>query len=114
MKRIFKNTINIGVIGIALAFSAGCSKYVDKQPLDQLTDNNFWISENNVEAFCWGFYNDVVIGYSNGWGFGRFYFSSFSDDQANTTFENFDINAPASDGNWSFGDIRKANLLLAK
>lgn len=98
---------------ILLAVS-GCSKYVDKQPLDQFSDLDYWNSENNVKTFCWGFYNDVIVGFNSGQRFGDFYFSSFNDDQDNPTFEDFDKNAPAGDGNWDFGDIRKANLMLAR
>ncbi|TAN00032.1 MAG: RagB/SusD family nutrient uptake outer membrane protein [Chitinophagaceae bacterium] len=113
MKRIYKSIMVLSGITIGLLMATGCSKYVDKGPLDQLTDQNFWTSENNVQAFSWGFYNDIITGFGTGTN-GRFYFSSFSDDQDNSTFLNFDKNAPAGDGNWSFGDIRKANLLLAR
>lgn len=114
MRRIFKAITIVAEIATMLVLASGCNKYIDKQPLDQLSDQTFWTSEANVQAFCWGFYNDVIIGYSSGWGFGRFYFTTFNDDQANTSYEQFDVNAPATDGNWSFGDIRKANLLLSR
>lgn len=112
--KIFNHLHTIAITGAMLLLAAGCTKFVDKKPLDQFSDLDFWNSENNVKAFSWGFYNDVIIGYSSGWGTGRFYFSTFSDDQANATFQDFDKNAPASDGNWDFSDIRKANLMIAR
>lgn len=114
MKRYYRNITAFALISLTIALTTSCNKYVNKEPLDQLSDQTFWTSEANVQAFSWGFYNDVVIGYSSGWGFGRFYFSTFNDDQDNTSFEQFDPNAPAVDGNWNFSDIRKANLLLAR
>src|SRR5699024_10286637 len=114
MNRIRKY-INIALfcsVGILLFNS--CTKYVDKEPLDKFSDLDYWNSEENVKTFAWGFYNDLITGYSSGWSLGKFYFSSFNDNQANPTFERFPKNAPASDGNWSFGDIRKANLMIAR
>lgn len=86
---------------------------MDVQPPDQFSDLTYWNSESKVATFAWGFYNDMITGYNEGWSPGRFYFSSFNDDQANPTFEQFDKNAPAADANWAFGDIRKANLMIA-
>lgn len=114
MKRSLKYIKTLSLLAIPLLFVAGCSKYVDKEPPDQFSDLDFWNSENNVKTFAWGFYNDMITGYNEGWSLGRFYFSSFNDDQANPTFEQFDKNAPASDGNWDFDDIRKANLMIAR
>lgn len=114
MKSLLKNIAVLICFPALLLLINGCSKFVNKVPLDQFSDLDYWNSESKVQAFCWGFYNDIIIGYGNGNSFGRFYFSSFSDDQDNPTFQNFDKNAPAGDGNWGFGDIRKANLVLAR
>lgn len=110
MKHLIRYTAGL----LILSCVSSCSKYIDKLPLDQFTDPAYWSSEDNVESFCWGFYNDLFSGYGNGQGFGTFYFTSFSDDQDNPDFEDFPKNAPASDGNWGFSDIRKANLVLSR
>jgi hypothetical protein len=112
MKVILKHIHTIGIAAVLLTLAAGCSKYIDKEPLDQFSDLDYWNSEDNVKAFCWGFYNDIVIGYSKGAGFGRFYFSTFADDQISSSFQNFDKNAPSGDDNWDFDDVRKANLVM--
>jgi hypothetical protein len=113
MKRL-KNINKLAIAAMFMVFAAGCSKYIDRKPLDQFSDLDYWNSENSVKTFCWGFYNDLFDGYGHGWTGGDFYFTSFSDDQADPTFENFAKNAPASDGSWNFGDIRKANLVIAR
>lgn len=113
MKRI-KNINNLVLMALIVLFASGCNKYIDKKPLDEFSDLDYWNSESNVQTFCWGFYNDLFEGYGHGWTLGKYYFSSFSDDQANPTFQNFTKNAPASDGDWGFGDIRKANLVIIR
>lgn len=97
-------------------FSWGCKKtdeFLTKLPLDQLTDQTYWTSENNVRTFAWGFYPHFFPGYASGFdlSFGG-YFSgqSLNDDFAPTTPTPFTRNVPASGGTWSFDYIRKANL----
>ena len=101
-------------LGIASLFVLlpGCSNYIDLEPLDEFSDQGFWTNESKVETFSWGFYDEFFVGYGNGGSFGKFYFTSFTDDQVGQSFQDFAKNAPASDGNWSFAYIRKANLVL--
>jgi hypothetical protein len=96
------------------ALVAGCKKdFLERLPLDQLTDDTYWTSENNVRAFAWGFYPDFFPGYGSGYAWGA-YFSgqSLNDDFAPTTPPQFTRNVPASGGGWSFGYVRKANIML--
>lgn len=93
---------------------AGCKKdFLDRLPLDQLTDDTYWTSENNVRAFAWGFYPDFFTGYGSGYAWGQ-YFSgqSLNDDFAPTNPAQFTKTVPASGGGWSFGYVRKANILI--
>lgn len=113
MKPLLKYLKPVPFIAVALLLFVGCTKYVDKEPLDEFSDLDFWNSESNVKSFAWGFYNDIIVGFGTSTN-GRFYFSSFNDDQANPTFPRFAKNAPASDGNWGFGDIRKSNLMIER
>lgn len=92
---------------------AACSKdFLDKGSQVIFDDTNFWTSENNVKSYCWEFYN-LFKGYGTGTN-GDFYFTTFSDDQAATGMNTFPSTAPASDGNWDYTYIRKANLLLIR
>ena len=112
--KIIRKYINIVLFcSVGMLLFNACTKYVDKEPLDAFSDLDYWNSEDNVKTFAWGFYNDLIIGFGSGTN-GNFYFTSFNDDQADPTFQQFPKNVPASDGNWSFGDIRKANLMISR
>lgn len=96
----------------------GCKRtddFLTKLPLDQLTDQTYWTSENNVRTFAWDFYSHFFPGYSSGfdltWG-GYFSGQSLNDDFAPTVPTPFTRNVPASNGGWSFDWVRKANLFI--
>jgi hypothetical protein len=117
----------------ALISFSSCSKdflsdgFLEKDPLDQLSDPAFWSSENNVRTYTYGFYNSYFKGYgkNNTWGN---YFSGqgLNDDFAPLKPVEFTLNVPTSGGGWSgtpsnlptsastpFGRIRKANHFIA-
>ncbi|PSL46592.1 putative outer membrane starch-binding protein [Chitinophaga niastensis] len=108
-----KKRIFLPVILIVLLAAAGCKKYVDKGLPDQFDDKTFWRSEDNVRSYSWPFY-ELFPGYGNGGSFGDFYFTSFTDDQANTTFQNFTLNVPSAASSWDFSTVRKANIMLER
>ncbi|MCW3463870.1 RagB/SusD family nutrient uptake outer membrane protein [Chitinophaga nivalis] len=110
-----KNRIITSVISTVavVLMSTGCKKYVDKALPDQFDDNTFWISEDNVRSYNWGFY-ELFPGYGNLTTYGDFYFSSFTDDQAGSAFQNFLLNVPATATSWDFTQIRKANIMLER
>ncbi|MGC9151568.1 MAG: RagB/SusD family nutrient uptake outer membrane protein [Microbacter sp.] len=122
-----KKYINKTVIAFGmLLLVTSCNSWLDKPPLTQFTDNNYWTSESNVKTFCMGFYS-LFDGFgtgstssisSNG-GAGAesdFYFTTFGDDQANNAIDIFPTAAPASANTWStpYTYIRLANLLLTR
>jgi len=107
----------------ALAFT-GCKKeFLDRPPLDKLSDDTYWTSENNVRIFAWDFYPRWFDGYGSGFTWGS-YFSgqSLNDDFAPSTPTAFPVNPPAAApvlGNtlskdWNYTWIRKANLYLSR
>ena len=106
-----KRALYIMVISSLLLTS--CSKdFLNRGSQVIFDDTNFWTSENNVKSYCWEFYN-LFKGYGTGTN-GEFYFTTFNDDQAATGMNTFPSAAPASDGNWDYTYIRKANLLLIR
>lgn len=100
-------------LAAAAFMTVSCTDFLDRQPLDQFSDGNFWTSENNVSAFAFGLY-DQFDGYGNGNATRGFYFKQFNDDMVSQAFSDFDKNAPASSTNWAWDMIRKANVLLER
>ena len=60
-----KKISNLIVLILSVAVMASCEKVLDKEPLTDFTNSNFWTSEKNVEMFANYFYNEWV-GYGNG------------------------------------------------
>jgi len=92
----------------------GCKKdFLERLPQDQLTDDTYWNSENNIRTFAWGFYPAYFTGYGSGFTWGK-YFSgqSLNDDFAPSAPAQFTQNVPASGGGWTFSWVRKANIFI--
>lgn len=89
-----------------------CTKYVDRDVPDAFSDIDFWSSENNVRTYSWEFYN-LFTGFGTGTN-GDFYFTTFTDDQASPSFQNYAATAPATSGDWNWRYIRKANIMLER
>lgn len=101
------------IVSITL-FLVSCNGFLDKDPLDTFTNNNFWTSENNVIGYANSFYQNFT-GYGNSGGTGLFYFRTLSDDQAGGSFADWTFqNVPANSTDWRDGwiEIRRANILL--
>lgn len=98
-----------------LLCATSCEKVLDKKPLTQFTNDNFWTSESNVEMYANYFYNEWT-GYGNGNGQGVFYYHTLNDNQVGRSFTTFTVNVPATDGTWSscYTEIRRANIMIEK
>lgn len=106
----------LGLGLLTLGSLTACDSILDKEPLDQFTDSNFWKSEGNVQAYANVFYASFT-GYGNGSGTGLYYFKTLSDDQAGNSFADWDHkNYLTSNGTWSnsYIEIRRANAMLEK
>jgi hypothetical protein len=93
---------------------AGCKKdFLNQPPLDQLTDQTYWTSENNVRTFAYGFYAPYFVGYGSSYS-GGVYFSrqTLNDDFAPAAPDPFPVNVPTSGGGWDFGMVRKENIFI--
>ncbi|MCK9160021.1 MAG: RagB/SusD family nutrient uptake outer membrane protein [Bacteroidaceae bacterium] len=104
----------IGLLSL-IFMTVGCDSILDKGPLDTFTNDNFWISENNVQGYANAFYESFA-GYGNSGGSGDYYFKTLSDDQAGSSFADWThTSIPASDATkWNnrWKEIRRANILL--
>lgn len=111
MKRI--NYI-IGLSILSLSTFTGCDSILDKTPLDKFTNDNFWSNARNVESYANTFYNEFT-GYGNSGGSGLFYFKTLSDDQAGSSFADWDQKDKlVTNSTWkdSYIEIRRANIML--
>ena len=99
---------------VALCMGTACKKFVDVNNPDSEVDPNYWKSENSVRAYNWELYN-LFPGFGNGSSLnGDFYFPTLNDDESNPTLYTFPATAAASNGDWFFGYIRKANIMLER
>ena len=108
--------IRFVILMLSVLAVTSCDKFLDKKPLDQFTDDNFWTSETNVQTFANNFY-DEFTGYGNAGGSGVFYFQTLNDNQASSGFAQWTYqNVPASVSLWSsnYTALRRANLMIAR
>jgi starch-binding outer membrane protein, SusD/RagB family len=112
---------NIYIVFLVAVFMGGCKKtdeFLTRYPLDQMTDENYWTSENNVRTYAWGLYTNYfpgyAVGFDLGWG-GYFSGQALNDDFAPKTPTLFTKNIPATDNGiaaWNFTFIRRINFLV--
>ncbi|UAY57138.1 RagB/SusD family nutrient uptake outer membrane protein [Arachidicoccus terrestris] len=93
---------------------SGCKKgFLDRPPLDQLTDDNFWSNEKNVRTFSYGFYPTYFTGYGHGWTWGDYFTGeTLNDEFGQTSPSQYPKVVPSTGGGWSFTNVRKANIFL--
>ncbi|HMH23990.1 MAG TPA: RagB/SusD family nutrient uptake outer membrane protein [Puia sp.] len=108
------STTHWTLILIAICMGTACKKYVDVNNPDSEVDPDFWKTENSVRSYNWEFYN-LFPGFGNGSSLnGDFYFPTLNDDEVSPTLYNYPVSALASNGDWFFGYIRKANIMLER
>ncbi|MDR2127138.1 MAG: RagB/SusD family nutrient uptake outer membrane protein [Prevotellaceae bacterium] len=124
MKKIKKYISIIIFGGLFSTLFTSCNDFLEKEPLDSFTDQNYWTSEANVKAYSWRFYN-LFMGYGKGTGTtAEYYFQSaaatapiiISDDLTNNTFLQYQPNASVSNTEWKdlYEYIRRANIMLER
>ncbi|MEP2295660.1 RagB/SusD family nutrient uptake outer membrane protein [Algoriphagus sp.] len=109
--------MKLRIIALALGIFAlsSCEDFLEKPPLDSLTDETYWSSENNVRSFSWGFYTAYFSGYGSGFTWGKFFSGqTLNDDFAPTSPTQFRRTVPtaATSSYWTFSYVRKANIFL--
>lgn len=126
--------IKILVVSLFASFFWSCNDtFMDKFPLDQVNDNNFWKTENDLELYCNDFYPKYLTGFGYDWGeaqpepFNQFtpgsipYGDIFSDNAAPISYSKVTANEYVdyiSDGSgsslWSWTNIRNLNYFLER
>lgn len=107
------NKFLITILSVFILISTGCSKYLDRTPLDENSDATNWTSEAALETYAWNLYENFA-GYGSGWTRGQYLSNGLTDDYCPDGYTFPTNNVPSSSSSWSdpYEEIRKANLLL--
>src|SRR5690348_13007078 len=79
MKRIIYSVLTIVLI---VATLSSCKKFLDKTPINQATDNNFWNNESEANNGIAGAYS-LLRTALNEMGFAYYYYGDFATDEFN-------------------------------
>ena len=110
----FRFTI-IKTAAVLLAFTAlvSCNKYLDREPLSNITPSSYLWNEADLAAFTIARYNFPTHG---GFNVGTFGNDNHTDNQAasgySTRWVPGELRVPQSGGSWNFDQIRQANYFL--
>lgn len=103
---------------ILLALSASiisCSDYLEQEPPSSLTPENFYTSEDQVQAVANRFYQDLLPGHG-GWNYGTYVDDNNTDNQMTRTpdnrFSKTLWKTSQTNDNWAWGNLRNVNYQL--
>lgn len=115
---------------LGLASTYSCDSFLDKDPLDKLTNDTYWVSEISLRTYAQDFYSTYFVGYAQDYRAFGGYFSgdSYNDDFLLTSPTAADTNErlhfPATNitginaitNTWTnhYKIVRKANVMLEK
>lgn len=97
-----------------MAMLASCN-FLNQEPFDQITDEEFWKTEDQVRTFMYGFYTTVFSGYGTGTAHGPFLMGQTLNDDFSSDVSQNNLQpevVPVSDGAWSFSNVRRANYVI--
>lgn len=108
----------IFLFSATLLMGTSCADFLDKEPISDNVDGNFFTAENQLEPYCNNMYS-LLPDHGTGTGtFGYFTTDNNSDDM--TTIDQMDnflpqrVQVPATGSYDSFSTIRNCNLFLAR
>lgn len=105
-------------IGFALSILAtGCNDFLDKEPLSDVTPENYLLNETDLSAYVFGLYPNILPSHV-GWTYGMFGWDVNTDNMASlnysTKFVPGQYKVPHTDtSNWYFNNIYQLNYFLS-
>ncbi|MBD8487765.1 RagB/SusD family nutrient uptake outer membrane protein [Echinicola sp. CAU 1574] len=117
-------------IACLIGLLSGCNdEFMERYPLDQISDENFWKTEQDLELYCNSFYSTYITGFGSGWGTSTVspygyneaiaYGDVISDNGAPQTYSkvaadqyNGHISGGSGSGGWNWSNIRDLNYFL--
>ena len=100
---------------IAITF-VGCSKFLDRPAITEVTDETAWASETNLRLYANKYYTDYFPGYGLGFNYSGAALMDyqFSDDVFMMGNQgNFSRSVPNS-GGWSYSNVRSVNIMISR
>lgn len=104
----------LSMIGICTMF--GCEDFLDREPLDQISQPQFWKTPAQLDAYIVGKY-DWLPGDLTAWGLGYYVDDQNSDNMVSGLnhkkyMNGEDNTTPTSGGGWSWDKIREINMFF--
>ncbi|WP_215223127.1 RagB/SusD family nutrient uptake outer membrane protein [Echinicola shivajiensis] len=108
----------------------GCNdEFMERYPLDQISDENFWRTEQDLELYCNNFYPTYIKGFGAGWGTNSVapygyneaiaYGDVITDNGAPQSYSkvaanqyNDHVSGGSGSGGWNWSDMRELNYFL--
>lgn len=98
----------------ATGFTA-CNDYLDKEPLSDVTPEQYFNDENSLQYYCNKIYEDI-ISTGDRYSYGIYQFDEHSDNMASMWADNKWIpgrwKTAMTDGNWTFNNINNINYFF--
>lgn len=108
--------INALLAAAAVVGLSACNDYLDKEPMDKLIPENYFISADNLKAYTLNFYTEFPSHSDNSYGVGTFSTDNGTDNQAgraaSAMFAPGAWRVGSGTNNWDFTKIRQINYFL--
>ncbi len=113
-------TKHILIASMALMLATSCESYLDTAPLSQITEENYFKSDKQLDSYVMAHYPDILNHSNSG-------YSTLTSTDTNTDDKTFNrqsvamytlggggITVPGSGGLWEFANIRKCNYFFER
>lgn len=107
---------NFAFMALAASSLVSCDAFLDREPLDQVSQPAFWKTPEQLDAYIVGKYS-WLPGDLTEWAMGYYESDVTSDDMLSQMKHNAWMNGennttPVSGGNWNYGPIREINIFF--
>ena len=131
MNYIMRTLYKIFLVLVLAVFTFSCNdEFMEKYPLDSISDENYWKTASDLELYNNTFYETYITGFGYGWGDGTIYPYNYNvaaiaygdvitDNGAPNTYSSVAANeyiayltGASGSGGWNFSGIRRLNFFL--
>lgn len=107
---------NVAFMALTATMLLSCEDFLDRKPLDEVSQATFWKTPEQLDAYIVGKYN-WLPGQLTDWGMGYYENDQTSDNMVNQMTHNKWMNGennttPTSGGNWKWEPIREINMFF--